>query len=150
MSIVDNARSEIATVEAAGKSFWSRIKPLLITAVISALVSGIFTKCAFGSEPLVSPAQAQILGRNFTAPQEQASALAVPPVAAPEPVNVVVIVLCNDVVGLFVTDVMGELHMFPFKTKEDVTTVQKFVDGAHNKSINLGCPGIPAKDTTVL
>lgn len=88
---------------------------------------------------------------NYTAPQEQASALAVPqPASEPDPMNVVVIVLCNNVVGLFVTDTSGEVHMYPFKDKDDVSNIQRFVDGAHNKSINLGCPGTPMKDTPVI
>lgn len=85
---------------------------------------------------------------TFTAPQEQASALAVP--AQSELKTVVAIVQCNTVIGLLAVDETGEVHPARFTSKAEVEAIQAAVPSDHNFSLNVGCPGKPAKDTTVL
>lgn len=84
-----------------------------------------------------------------TAPQEQASNLAVPDQQT-QPKTVVAIILCNTVTGLLVVDDSGEVHPTRFTSKEEVKKLQALVPADHNFALNLGCPGNPSKDTTVL
>ena len=89
---------------------------------------------------------------NYTAPQEQASALAVPQPAAPTPASVLVVVFCNSVVGLVVIDDTGTVHPVPLKgmTKESVNSVLALVPSEKVIAMNVGCPASPSKDVTVL
>lgn len=89
---------------------------------------------------------------NFTAPQEQASALAVPQPVTPVPASVLAVVFCNSVVGLVVIDDTGTVHPVPLKgiTKENVNSVLALVPSEKVIAMNLGCPGNRSKDTTVL
>lgn len=89
---------------------------------------------------------------NYTAPQEQASALAVPQPAAAAPASVLVVVFCNAVVGLVVIDDTGTVHPVPLKgiTKETVNGVLALVPAEKVIAMNIGCPANKSKDTTVL
>lgn len=88
---------------------------------------------------------------NYTAPQEQASALAVPQ-PGPSPASALVVVLCNSMVGLVVTDDTGSIHAISLKgaTKENVNKVLALVPSDKVTEMNLGCPGNRSKDVTVL
>lgn len=87
--------------------------------------------------------------RAQTAPQEQASNLAVPDQQS-QPKTVVAIILCNTVTGLLIVDDSGEVHPTRFTSKEEVKKLQALVPADHNFALNLGCPGNVSKDTTVL
>lgn len=88
--------------------------------------------------------------RADTAPQEQASELAVPTEARPALKTVVTVIQCNTVIGVLGIDETGEVHAGHFTSKADVQAIQKAVPADHNIGLNVGCPGKPAKDTTVL
>jgi hypothetical protein len=87
-----------------------------------------------------------------TAPQEQASSLAVPQTAEPAASSVLAVVLCNDIVGMVVVDAIGGLHPVPLTgmTKQSADAVLHLVPADRAISINVGCPSDGSKDTTVL
>lgn len=87
-----------------------------------------------------------------TAPQEQASNLAVPPVKAAEPSSVMAIVYCNKISGLAVIDTEGTIHPIVLEglKSADVIKIMESVPADRVKSANMGCPSDPSKDTTVL
>lgn len=87
-----------------------------------------------------------------TAPQEQASNLAVPPVKAADPSSVMAIVFCNKISGLAVIDTEGTIHPITLEglKSADVIKIMQSVPADRVKSANMGCPGNPSKDTTVL
>lgn len=87
---------------------------------------------------------------NFTHPQEQASAMAVPP-AAPAPSSALLIVACNKAIGLLIADTEGTLHPINVEgwSKEDVTKVLQSVPASRVISANVGCADV-SKDVTVL
>jgi hypothetical protein len=111
-----------------------------ILAIIAMSVSG-----AFATPPITVPP-------DFTAPQEQASNLAVPSVAAPDASSVMAVVLCNKIVGLAVVDVEGTVHAMNLEglNGADVMKIMQQVPAGRVTSFNAGCPGNPSKDTTVL
>ncbi len=84
-----------------------------------------------------------------TAPQEQASALAVPD-TSPALKTVITVVQCNTVIGVLGIDENGEVHPGHFTSKADVQAIQQSVAADHNLALNVGCPGNSAKDVTVL
>lgn len=88
---------------------------------------------------------------NFTAPQEQASNLAVPQ-PGPAPASELAVVYCNQMVGLVVIDDTGAVHPVSLKgaTKESITAVLALVPSSKVVAMNLGCPGDPSKNSTVL
>lgn len=89
---------------------------------------------------------------NFTAPQEQASALAVPQPVGSAPASALAVLFCNSMVGLVIIDDTGTVHPVPLKgmTKESVARLLALVPSEKVIGLNLGCPSSPSKDTTVL
>lgn len=104
----------------------------------------------------VSPARAQTppitVPPAFTAPQAQASNLAVPVPGEPDPSSVIAVVLCNKIVGLAVVDTEGTVHPMNLEgfSGADVMKIMQQVPAGRVTSFNTGCPGNPSKDTTVL
>lgn len=79
----------------------SRFPIAIILAVVFLLIAELLIYRSDAAEP-ITPA--------FTPEQSQASALAVPaPVSAP-PASLVVVTLCNNVVGIVAADADGHLH----------------------------------------
>lgn len=71
----------------------------------------ILAVCLFADVIAISDSNAAEKVRPaYTAPQEQASALAVPSPSAPAPASIVVVTVCNQIVGMVVADVEGTLH----------------------------------------
>lgn len=89
---------------------------------------------------------------NFTAPQEQASNLAVPQPAEAAPSSVMAVIYCNKISGLAVIDTEGTIHPVSLEGMKpaDVLKIMQSVPADRVKAANMGCPGNPAKDTTVL
>ena len=103
---------------------------LKVLAVGTALLLVIFgSALAFGIPP--------------TAPQGQASVLAVPPQAAPVPASVILVVLCNNVIGIIVTDDRGTNHGIPMKgiDKQKADRITQSVPADHVLEVDVGCPG---------
>lgn len=92
------------------------------------------------------------LGLAQTSPQAQASNLAVPQPAEPDASSVVAVVLCNKIVGLAVVDTEGSVHAMKLDglSGTDVMKIMQQVPAGRVTAFNAGCPGNPAKDTTVL
>lgn len=89
---------------------------------------------------------------NFTVPQGQASNLAVPQPAEASPSSIMAIVYCNKISGLAVIDSEGTIHPITLEGMKpaDVMKIMQLVPADRVKSANMGCPGNPSKDTTVL
>jgi len=89
---------------------------------------------------------------NFTAPQEQASALAVPAPSAAKPSSIMAIIYCNKISGLAVIDTEGTIHPVSIEglSKSDVLKIMQTVPADRVKAANMGCPNDVSKDTTVL
>lgn len=115
--------------------------------IILAIVIGfeLFAFNAMAQTPIKVPPE-------FTAPQEQASELAVPQTPEAAPSSIMAIVYCNKISGLAVIDKEGTIHLVGLEglSKSDVIKIMQSVPADRVKAANLGCPGNPSKDTTVL
>lgn len=91
----------------------------------------------------------------MTAPQAQASAQAAEAAQPTSTVaNAVLIVMCNQAVGLYTTDTEGGVHQEDLDGKTKIE-LQKYLQGILNNkgkvyAANVGCPTDASKDTTVL
>lgn len=88
----------------------------------------------------------------FTAPQEQASNLAVPQPGQASLVSVMTVILCNNVIWLGGIDAEGVMHPVNLDGagREQVMKVMQLVPADHVIGVNVGCPTDASKDTTVL
>lgn len=91
----------------------------------------------------------------MTTPQAQASAQAAEAAQPTSTVaNAVLIVMCNQAVGLYTTDTEGGVHEEDLDGKTKIE-LQKYLQGILNNkgkvyAANVGCPTDASKDTTVL
>lgn len=96
------------------------------------------------SQTPMTPAQAQASAQAAEAAQPHAADLK----------SVLVVIQCNVAVSVVDIDDTGTVHEWDLdgRTKTDLTDhLQSALSaGAVVKSDNVGCPGTPAKDTTVL
>lgn len=88
---------------------------------------------------------------HFTAPQAQASALAVPSPEPAQPSSVISVVQCNKLVALAVVDVESKIHPVNLEglSGGDAMKIMQTVPADRVIAINVGCPGDPARDTTI-
>lgn len=75
----------------------------------------------------------------FTAPQEQASELALPAEAAFVPSSAVVVTACNNVRAVIVTDTAGGVHTEQFKNRNALSTFLRTFDAVRVWQVDLGC-----------
>lgn len=108
---------------------------------VAALLVGAFADSALFAQ--TSP---------LTAPQEQASNLAVPQPAEASPSSVMAVVYCNKLSALAVIDSEGTIHPVNLEGLKsgDVMKIMQLVPADRVKSANMGCSADPSKDTTVL
>jgi hypothetical protein len=75
--------------------------------------------------------------------QTQASHLAVPTPAAPQPVSILATTLCNKLIGLVVVDSEGNLHPVPIEgmTPKEVHQIVSTVPAEKVLAAAVPCPG---------
>lgn len=123
-----------------------KIRTSIIATV--ALLIGAFA----ADSALFAQTQPLTVPPNFTMPEGQASNLAVPQPAEASPSSVMAIVYCNKISGLAVIDSEGTIHPINLEGLKaaEVLKIMQLVPADRVTSANMGCPGNPSKDTTVL
>ena len=82
--------------------------------------------------------------------QAQASAMAVPDPAAPQPVSILVIVKCGRIIAMAISDTNGDLHPVNLDGMSDVT-VKALVEKVPKRLVaNVGCKSDIAEQSSIL
>lgn len=81
----------------------------------------------------------------YTAPQEQASELAVPSPQAAPPASLVVVTRCNQIVGIVAADTEGNLHPLSLEGLGDGKLKSIISRIAQRVVVDTGCPAEPDK-----